>query len=67
VRYEVFSRDIEADGMHTYQWDAEERVASVDSGSTWSFTYNALGHRLQWAAPGGGETRLYDPEGNFRG
>ena len=23
---------------HTYQWDAEGRVATVDSGSTWSFT-----------------------------
>lgn len=28
---------------HAYQWDAEGRVASVDGGSTWSFTYNALG------------------------
>ena len=26
---------------HTYQWDAEGRVGSVDSGSTWGFTYDA--------------------------
>jgi YD repeat-containing protein len=39
---------------HTYQWDAEGRVSSVDNGSTWSFTYNAVGDRVQWAHPGGG-------------
>jgi YD repeat-containing protein len=33
---------------HTYQWDAEGRVRSVDNGATWGFTYNALGHRVQW-------------------
>ena len=36
---------------HAYTWDAEGRVASVDPGTspTWSFTYNALGDRAQWA------------------
>jgi len=53
--------------VHYYQWDAEGRVASVDSGSTWSFTYNALGHRVQWASPSGGELHLFDPEGNWLG
>ncbi len=53
--------------VHTYQWDAEGRVASVDGGSTWSFTYNALGHRVQWASPSGGELHLFDPEGNWLG
>ncbi len=52
---------------HTYQWDAEGRVASVDGGSTWSFTYNALGHRVKWASPSGGELHLFDPEGNWLG
>jgi RHS repeat-associated protein len=52
---------------HTYQWDAEGRVASVDGGSTWSFTYNALGHRVQWASSSGGELHLFDPEGNWLG
>ena len=33
---------------HTFQWDAEGRVSTVDNGSTWAFTYNALGHRVQW-------------------
>ena len=54
---------------HTYQWDAEERVSSVDPGSspTWSFTYNALGHRAQWVHPGGADQHLFDPEGGWLG
>jgi RHS repeat-associated protein len=56
-----------AQPVHTYQWDAEGRVASVDGGSTWSFTYNALGVRVQWASSGGGELHLFDPEGNWLG
>ena len=54
---------------HTYQWDAEGRVSTVDPGSnpTWSFTYNALGHRVQWAYTGGADQHLFDPEGNWLG
>jgi RHS repeat-associated protein len=52
---------------HTYQWDAEGRVASVDGGSTWSFTYNALGDRVQWAYSGGADQHFFDPEGNWLG
>jgi RHS repeat-associated protein len=52
---------------HTYQWDAEGRVASVDGGSTWSFTYNALGYRVQWAYTGGADQHLFDPAGNWLG
>jgi len=52
---------------HTYQWDAEGRVSSVDSGSTWGFTYNALGERVQMAAPGGTQELMYDPYGGWLG
>jgi RHS repeat-associated protein len=48
---------------HTYQWDAEERVSSVDNGATWTFTYNALGHRVQW----GSQQYLFDPAGGWLG
>ena len=51
----------------TWQSDAEGRVASVDSGSTWGFTYNALGYRVQWAYTGGADQHLFDPEGNWLG
>jgi hypothetical protein len=56
---------------HTYQWDAEGRVSKVDPGSspTWSFTYNALGHRAQWAygSLGAADQHLFDPEGTWLG
>jgi RHS repeat-associated protein len=52
---------------HTYQWDGEGRVSSVDSGSTWSFTYNALGHRARWAFTGGAAQHLFDPTGTWLG
>jgi len=48
---------------------AEGRVSTVDPGNnpTWSFTYNALGHRVQWASSSGGELHLFDPAGNWLG
>ncbi|MGD0220659.1 MAG: RHS repeat-associated core domain-containing protein [Acidimicrobiales bacterium] len=52
---------------HTYQWDAEGRVALVDGGSTWNFTYNALGDRVQWAYSGGADQHLFDPAGTWLG
>jgi RHS repeat-associated protein len=55
---------------HTYQWDAEVRVSPVDPGNnppTWSFTYNALGQRVQWAYPGGTDQHLFDPNGTWLG
>jgi RHS repeat-associated protein len=55
------------DGSHTYTWDAEGRAATVDSGSTWSFTYNALGERAEWAHPGGADEHLFDPSGTWLG
>jgi YD repeat-containing protein len=50
---------------HTYQWDAQGRVSLVDGGSTWNFTYNALGHRVQWAYSGGANQHFFDPAGNW--
>src|SRR5256885_752673 len=34
-------------GSHTYQWDAENRLKSIDNGSTATYTYNALGQRVE--------------------
>jgi RHS repeat-associated protein len=48
---------------HTYQWDAEGRVSSEDSGSTATFTYDAVGDRVQWGSDG----YFYDPAGNWLG
>jgi RHS repeat-associated protein len=56
---------------HTYQWDAEGRVSAVDPGTspTWSFTYNAVGDRVQWAygSSGGADQHLFDPAGGWLG
>jgi YD repeat-containing protein len=35
-----------SDGSHTYSWDAEGRLATMDGGSTETITYNALGQRV---------------------
>ncbi len=39
--------NLTGDGTHTYQWDAENRVISVDTGTTASYTYNALDERVE--------------------
>ena len=55
---------------HYYQWDAEGRVSKVDPSNnppTWVFTYNALGHRVQFASPSMTEQHVFDPEGNWLG
>jgi RHS repeat-associated protein len=54
-------------GSHSYTWDGEERLVQVDSGSTWSYTYNALGQRVEWLQPGVNNELLYDPAGNLVG
>jgi len=57
--------DCSSTDNHTYQWDAEGRVASVDSGSTWTFTYDALGDRVQMTNPSGTQYLAYDVARNW--
>jgi YD repeat-containing protein len=65
------TKDSSNSSAHTYQWDAEGRVSTVDPGSspTWNFTYNALGHRAQWAygSSGGAAQHLFGPDGTWLG
>jgi YD repeat-containing protein len=49
---------------HTYQWDAEGRLASIDSGSRYSIVYNALGNRAAFVYPSATYEYLYDLAGN---
>jgi hypothetical protein len=49
---------VTADGLHTYQWDAEGRVSSIDGAFN---TYNALGERVYSQVPGGPISRVFDP------
>jgi RHS repeat-associated protein len=39
--------DMIGDGIHSYQYDAEGRLASVDSGSTATYVYDAGGTRVR--------------------
>jgi YD repeat-containing protein len=64
------TKDCSTASNHTYQWDAEGRVSSVDPANnppTWTFTYNALGQRVQMAGPGGTQELMYDPSGVWLG
>ena len=54
------------DGGHAYTWDAEGRMATVDAGSTATYTYDALGQRVEGDVAGNPENfYLYDPAGNL--
>ena len=52
-------------GPHSYQWDAEGHVISVDNGNTASMTYNALGARVY--RTNGARSYSVDPQGQFLG
>jgi RHS repeat-associated protein len=66
------TKDCSTVNNHAYQWDAEGRVSAVDPAKsppppTWSFTYNALGERVQMVSPGGTQELMYDPNGAWLG
>ena len=52
---------------HACRWDAEGRVSKVDSGNTWTFTYDAVGDRVAWVSGGTTYNHLFDPAGNWLG
>jgi RHS repeat-associated protein len=57
-----------ADGVNTYQWDAEGRMASsVSNGTTTTYTYNALGQLMEVKVGGSATDFTYDILGNTAG
>jgi RHS repeat-associated protein len=52
------------DGIHSYQYDAEGRLASVDSGSTASYVYDAGGTRVRRIVGGVAYDDVYDLGGH---
>lgn len=53
-----------ADGSHTYTYDAENRLTSVDGGTTASYLYDASGRRVQKAVGSSQTQYIYDLSGN---
>jgi RHS repeat-associated protein len=51
-------------GGHTYVYDAEDRLIKVDSGSTATYKYNAMGRRVTEATSAGSFEYLMDLQGN---
>jgi RHS repeat-associated protein len=56
------SGNVTYDGMHSYQYDAENRLTSVDGGST-TYAYDYAGHRVKKVS--GGVTTHYIYEGGL--
>jgi RHS repeat-associated protein len=53
------------DGTHTYQYNDSDRLATVDTGATATYTYDANRHRVVRLAAGATTYYFYDPEGNL--
>ncbi len=51
------------DGSHSYTYDAESRVTSVDSGATATYTYDAQGRRVSKVSSAGTVDYFYDMSG----
>jgi len=52
------------DGTHSYAYDAENRIISVDGGQTATYTYNASGQRSRKVSSAGTVDYLYDLAGH---
>ncbi len=48
------------DGSHSYAYDANDQIKSVDGGSTASYVYDAFGHRVSKTAGGVSTDYVYD-------
>jgi RHS repeat-associated protein len=64
--------NIMSDGLHSYTFDAENRMIKVDGGSTATYSYDVDGHRVQkitttgnYSDPAGTWIFFYDQSGRF--
>lgn len=54
-----------SDGVHTYTYDAENRILSVDAGQTATYLYNGLGQRVSKGTGASASEFIYDLSGNL--
>ena len=52
-----------SDGVYTYQYDAENRLVSVNSGAVASYTYDAIGRRVAKTVGGAVRDYVYQVDG----
>ncbi len=52
------------DGTHSYAYDAENRITTVDNGATASYVYDAGGQRVRKSTSSGSVDYLYDLAGH---
>ncbi len=52
-----------SDGLHSYTYDAENRIVQVDGGSTAAYVYDANGRRVRKTTASGSVDFLYDIAG----
>ncbi len=55
--------NLTSDPYHTYQYDAEKRIKTVDSGSTATYSYDGAGRRVKKVTPTETRYYFYDPDG----
>ena len=54
-----------ADGTHTYSYDEENRLTTVDGGATATYVYDPMGNRVQRTVGSSTANYLYDLDGNI--
>ncbi len=52
-----------SDGLHSYTYDADGNVLTVDGGQTAAYTYNALNQRVRYTYPGFDRDYAFNLEG----
>lgn len=52
-------------GTHTFTYDAEGRMLTVDGGSTASYVYDAFGQRVEGTINGSARDFIYDQNGRY--
>ncbi len=58
------SGDLTDNSTHSYQYDAEGRLISVDNGSTATYLYNSFGERVESHVGSDYKEYIYDKDGN---